>query len=88
MLSSLGLTQTLDQCFADLKHYDLSTFGGKSGARLVASVPCNYRKSVLGWNAIEKLGLGRLKRVIDDMDVQPVKGGLEISAQVSHASVL
>lgn len=84
LFKSLGLTQELDRCFAELKQYNLAAFGGTSGAQLVVSKPCMYRKSDQGWPAIESNGLGRLKRIVHDMGVEPIRGGLEVSAQASQ----
>ncbi|CEH17256.1 Tyrosyl-DNA phosphodiesterase [Ceraceosorus bombacis] len=70
-------------CVKALEQYDLSAFGGGSGARLCASFPEPGLASVWGWKSIETRGLGRLKRIIDDLKITPRRGGMQLLTQGS-----
>lgn len=61
-----------------LSSYNMST---TCEARIVASFPTV--KALSGWSEVEKLGLGRLSRLIRDILRDKKKGGVSLEAQVS-----
>ena len=82
LFQSWRLTKREDRAYRELERYDLGSFGGSSGARLLLCMPAPGQVAVNGWAAIETRGLGRLKRIVKDLGITPRRGGMQISAQV------
>ena len=82
LFKSWRLTKREDRAYRELERYDLGSFGGSSGARLLLCMPSPGQVAVNGWAAIETRGLGRLKRIVKDLGITPRRGGMQISAQV------
>lgn len=82
LFRSWRLTKREDRAYRELERYDLASFGGPCGARLLLCMPAPGQAAVTGWTAIETRGLGRLKRIVKDLGITPRRGGMQISAQV------
>ncbi|SOV06189.1 uncharacterized protein UDID_01505 [Ustilago sp. UG-2017a] len=78
VLKSLSVP-TSHPVWTALDRFDFSLGGAR--ARIVASWP--EASSLQGWDRIETQGLGRLGKVVRNLDIPAVKGGMEVECQGS-----